>query len=117
VLSANGGTGGKGGNGGAGGKGAAGGGGNEGIDGSPPSGAGGIGGEGGPGAAAAGGNGGPSYAIVFAGSRPAQTGTIVTFSLGGPAGAGGTTPASPISTSRRAADGFVGDANYELAIP
>ena len=117
VLSANGGAGGKGGNGGAGGKGAAGGSGNEGFDGSDPSGAGGMGGEGGPGAAAAGGNGGPTYGIVFAGSRPTQTGATVTFSLGGPAGTGGTTPASPISASRRAADGFVGDANYELAIP
>jgi hypothetical protein len=117
VLSANGGAGGKGGNGGSGGKGAAGGGGNEGVDGSDPSGAGGVGGEGGPGAAAAGGNGGPTYGIVFAGARPSQTGTTVTFSLGGSAGTGGTTPASPISPSRRAADGFVGDANYDLAIP
>jgi hypothetical protein len=117
LLSADGGGGGKGGNGGPGGKGAVGGLGNVGYDGTDPSGAGGLGGEGGPGAAGAGGNGGPTYALVFAGSRPAQMGTTLTISLGGPSGAGGTTPASPISTSNRAADGLLGDASYELAIP
>jgi hypothetical protein len=117
VVSANGGPGGKGGNGGFGGKGAAGGIGNEGYDGSDPSGAGGWGGEGGPGAAAAGGNGGPTYGIAFVGQRPAQQGTTIAISVGGPGGAGGTTPASPVLTSQRAADGLLGDAAYELAIP
>jgi hypothetical protein len=118
IISANGGTGGRGGHGGAGGKGAAGGKGNVGYDGSDPSGAGGLGGDGGSGAAGAGGNGGPTYGIVFAGQRPTQvSATTVTRGSGGPGGAGGTTPASPISVSSRAADGALGDASYELALP
>jgi hypothetical protein len=117
VVSAQGGAGGRGGHGAMGGKGAAGGIGNEGHDGSDPSGAGGPGGEGGSGAAGAGGNGGPTYAIVFMGQRPAQiSGTTVTSS-GGPGGAGGTTPASPVSGSSRAADGSLGEAKHELAVP
>ena len=118
VISAEGGAGGRGGHGGAGGKGSAGGKGNDGFDGSDPSGAGGLGGEGGSGAAGAGGNGGPTYGIVFAGQRPTQMGgTTVARGSGGPGGAGGTTPASAVSGSSRAADGFLGDANYELSLP
>jgi len=117
VISSDGGTGGRGGHGGAGGEGAAGAQGNDGYDGSDPSGAGGPGGQGGSGAAGAGGNGGPTYGIVFAGQRPIQSGTTVTRGSGGPGGAGGTTPASPVSGSSRAADGVLGDANYELAVP
>jgi hypothetical protein len=118
VISADGGAGGRGGHGGAGGKGAAGAMGQDGYDGSDPSGAGGYGGEGGSGAAGAGGNGGPTYGIVFAGQIPTKMGgTTVTRGSGGPGGSGGTTPASPVSGSNRAADGSLGDANYELAVP
>jgi hypothetical protein len=118
VIAGDGGTGGRGGHGGAGGKGAMGALGNDGFDGSDPSGAGGFGGHGGSGASGAGGNGGPSYGIVFAGQRPTlMSGTNVTRGSGGPGGAGGTTPAGPVSGSSRAADGVLGDANYELAVP
>ena len=117
VSSSDGGAGGKGGDGGAGGKGSAGGNGNVGYDGSSPSGSGGQGGTGGSGAAGSGGNGGPSYGIFFFGERPATMNTAISHALGGSAGAGGVTPASPITASSRAADGFPGDANYEGKYP
>ena len=117
VSSSDGGAGGRGGDGGAGGNGSAGGTGNVGYDGSSPSGSGGQGGMGGPGAAGSGGNGGPSYGIFFSGERPVTMSTAISHALGGPAGAGGVTPASQITASSRAADGFTGDANYEGTVP
>jgi hypothetical protein len=117
VSASDGGSGGKGGDGGLGGKGNAGGKGNVGHDGSSPSGAGGMGGTGGSGAAGSGGNGGPSYGIFYAGDRPTTTtGTAIAHGLGGAAGAGGITPASPLTSSSRAADGFPGIASYEGTI-
>ncbi len=91
LVSADGGDGGKGGNGGPGGSGGAGapGGTNGGtVMGSGGDGA--KGGSGGPGGSGSGGTAGPSYALVFHGTAPAKTGTVMlTAASGGIAGKGG----------------------------
>ena len=146
VVSADGGAGGKGGQGGVGGKGSDGAEGGDGfnedagvtLDRGGLGGPGGAGGSGGPGA---GGNGGPSYAIVYAGGRPAQIGgTTVLRGNGGAPGAGGGVGSTTTrdggtipddggqdsgaidagadgGTGFRAPDGLPGEAAYELAIP
>lgn len=95
LESGNGGAGGKGGNGGNGGMGGPGGMGGSGRAtdaGAPitPGGNGGMGGNGGPGGPGAGGNGGPSYALVYRGRLPSQSGGSLTPMAGGGAGMGGT---------------------------
>jgi hypothetical protein len=146
LISADGGPGGSGGNGGPGGKGsegAEGGDGNLDFDAGPSllgGGPGGPGGTGGPGGGGAGGNGGPTYGIVYAGGRPSQIGgTTVARGSGGMKGFGGLSPIATLPDGGipdggaaeggldgglpdggfavRAADGFPGEAAYELAIP
>jgi hypothetical protein len=110
VVSADGGVGGNGGQGGLGGPGASGAEGGDGVL-DPDAGqsligagAGGPGGNGGPGGGGAGGNGGPTYAIVYSGTRPSQTGgTTIARGSGGAPGIGGTTPIVTLP------DGGVGD--------
>jgi len=146
LISGDGGSGGIGGNGGPGGIGSGGADGGEGVahptTGVPllGAGSGGPGGIGGPGGGGAGGNGGPTYGIVYAGGRPSQIGgTTVARGSGGSKGVGGFSgvvvlPDGGIAdggaleggldgglpdggTVVRAADGLLGDAAYELAIP
>jgi hypothetical protein len=98
VVSGEGGPGANGGNGGLGGLGGLGAEGGDGVL-DPDAGAsligagvGGQGGTGGPGGGGAGGNGGPTYAIVYFGSRPSPTGgTTITLGFGGSPGVGGIT--------------------------
>jgi hypothetical protein len=99
VVSGDGGPGGNGGKGGVGGNGAIGAEGGDGLI-DPDAGAsltgaggGGPGGNGGPGGGGAGGNGGPTYAIVYFGSRPLPIGgTTITLGVGGAPGVGGLSP-------------------------
>jgi hypothetical protein len=99
IASGDGGPGGNGGKGGLGGNGGIGAEGGDGVN-DPDArasligaGSGGPGGNGGPGGGGAGGNGGPTYAIVYSGSRPLPIGgTTITLGVGGAPGVGGFSP-------------------------
>ncbi len=71
---------------------------------------GGPGGNGSTGGAGAGGSGGPSYALVYKGTKPTGSSTTFTPGTGGSAGPGGTGAA-------KAPDGASGPSSSEFAVP